>query len=69
MTIINGIIFAAPGFYILYSELFMQVATSQMSLMYVPQAGYFHCCIIHEIKPHGPHGWHQITFAMSTCGH
>ena len=49
---------------ILYSGLFMRVATF-VGVFNVPQAGYFHCCIIHDIKPHERH---QIIFAMFMCG-
>ena len=31
-----------------------------MDTFNVPRAGYFHCCIIHNIEPHE---WHQIIFA------
>ena len=38
-----------------YSGLFMQGATFA-DIFNVPQAGYFHCCTICDIKPHE---WHQ----------
>ena len=42
----------------------MQVATFT-DVFNVPRADCFHCCIIHDIKPHEQH---QTTFATSMRG-
>ena len=47
---------------LLYSRLFTQVATFTDAFN-VPQAGYFHYCIIRNIKPHERQ---QTIFAMFT---
>ena len=50
---------------IFYLEHIKGLQLLRMSLMYVPPVGYFHCCIICDIKPHK---LHQIIFVRFMHG-